>query len=176
MIKWSFHGMRGEHLPQLWHQPLTGRRKSAQSGEGSHSGGARCSRSESSQRFSASRKLLSVGRVFEAKKFALRHGVWFRALNRIERAIVDLTVKYVAVDVKSSKLAGVLAAILEKLQLAAESVVDKMVRSIGFAQARKVSEIAIGWGNRFASAWARDLDLARFLAVMHLNGSGIFRA
>jgi hypothetical protein len=39
--------------------------------------------------------LLSVGKLVEAKKVALRRAVWFRALNRVERGIIDLTVKVV---------------------------------------------------------------------------------
>ena len=117
---------------------------------------------------------LSVRKLFEVRKFALRHGVWFRALSRIERGVVDLTVRYVGV-IRSTKLAKVLTAILEKLVLAAESVVDKMVRSVGFAQARKISGVAFSWGYCGALAWAEDCGFARFLAVMHMNGSGFFR-
>jgi hypothetical protein len=119
-------------------------------------------------------RLLSVGQVFEARKSALRHGLWFRALNRLERGAVDLTIKYVD-DIKSTKLAKMLMAILEKLQLAAESVVDRMVRSFGFVQARKISLFALGWGNVGALVWAEDRGFARYLAVMHLNASGFLR-
>jgi hypothetical protein len=69
----------------------------------------------------------------------------------------------------------VLTVILAKLQLAVESVMDKMVRSEGFAQARKISRVALSWGRFSALAWAEDGDFARFLAVMLMNGSGIFR-
>jgi hypothetical protein len=118
---------------------------------------------------------LSVKKLFEAKRSALRHGIWYRALNKLERGVVDLTVRYVN-DVKSTKLAQVLTAIIQKLQVAAESIVDKMVKSIGFAQAKKISEIASRLGNRSACAWAGDSKFARYLAVMHMNGTGLFKA
>jgi hypothetical protein len=118
--------------------------------------------------------VLSVGNLFEARKFALRRGIWFRALNRLERGVVDLTVRYVD-EIRSAKLTKVLTVILAKLQLAVESVMDKMVRSDGFAQARKISRVALSWGRVSALAWAEDGDFARFLAVMLMNGSGIFR-
>ena len=51
---------------------------------------------------------LSTKDLSEAKKSALRRGVWFRSLSRVERGIIDLTVRYVD-NVKSSKLAKVLA-------------------------------------------------------------------
>jgi hypothetical protein len=106
----------------------------------------------------------SVGKLAEAKKFALRRGVWFRALSRVERGVLDLTVRYVD-NIRSSKLATLVTAILDKLQLAMESVVDRMVRLVGVPQAKKISGIAVSWGNRSASGWADDRDFARFLAL-----------
>ena len=107
---------------------------------------------------------LSVGRLAEAKKTALRRGVWFRVLNRVERGIIDLTVRYVEV-IKSTKLAKVVTAIIEKLQTKMESMIDKLVRTIGLPLARKISNIAVSWGNRLASAWSEDCSFARFLVV-----------
>ena len=106
----------------------------------------------------------SVGRLAEAKKLALRRGVWFRVLDRVERGIIDLTVRYV-VCIKSGKLAKVVTAIMEKLQSAAESIVDKLVRTVGLPLARKISDIAVSWGNRLASMWADDRSFAEFLVV-----------
>ena len=120
------------------------------------------------------RSVLSIRQLFEFKNSALRQGLWFRALDRLERGVVDLTIRYVDC-VKSKKLAKVLTAILEKLQLAAESVFDKMVKSVGFAQAQKISGVALSWGNVGALAWAKDGGFARYLAVIHMNGSGFFR-
>ncbi len=111
---------------------------------------------------------ISVGRIAEAKKSALRRGVWFRSLNRIERGIIDLTVRYVE-SIKSTKLAKVVTAIIEKLQMTMESTADKLVRTVGLPLARKISEIAVNWGNRSASTWAEDRSFARFLVVNYGN-------
>ena len=110
----------------------------------------------------------SVGKLAKVKQFALRRKVWFRSLSRVERGVFDLTIKYVD-SVKSSLLAKVLTAILEKLQFASASFVDRVARSFGCALARKAAGLAAGFGNRSARAWASDADFARFLAVMHLN-------
>ena len=107
---------------------------------------------------------LSIRKLNETKKHALRRGVWFKALTRIERGIMDLTVKYVD-NVKSAKLAKVLTAIIEKLKASTESILDKLVRTIGLALTQKISKIAVNWGNRLASMWADDPVFARFLAV-----------
>ena len=74
----------------------------------------------------------SVGNLAEAKKLALRRHVWFRVLNRVERGIIDLTVKYVAC-IKSGKLAKLVTAIMEKLQSAAESIVEQVGEDCWFA-------------------------------------------
>ncbi len=102
------------------------------------------------------------------KKFAQRRGIWFRALNRVERGILDLTTQYVQY-IRSAKLAKVLTAIIEKLKTASESVVDRMVRIVGLSLAQKISDISFGWGNHSAISWAFDTDFARFLAVGHMN-------
>ena len=105
---------------------------------------------------------LSGKSLSEVKKIALRRNVWFRSLSRVERGIIDLTVRYVD-NVKSSKLAKVLTAIISKLESAMESTVDRLVRVMGLPLARKISEIAVSWGNQLASLWANDLSFARFL-------------
>jgi hypothetical protein len=80
---------------------------------------------------------ISVARLADAKKSALRRGVWFRSLSRLERGIIDLTVRYVD-RIKSTKLAKVVTAIIGKLQYAMESSLDKLVRTINLPLARKI--------------------------------------
>jgi hypothetical protein len=108
---------------------------------------------------------LTVGRLAEAKKTALRRGVWFRVLNRVERGIIDLTVRYVEV-IKSTKLAKVVTAIIEKLQNATENRLERLVRTIGLALSQKLSKIAISWGNKSASQWANDRSYAKYLLLI----------
>jgi len=60
-------------------------------------------------------------------------------------------------------------AIIQKLQTASESTIDRLTRRVGFSLAQKASDIAVGWGNRLAQGWAADLEFARFLAVSDLN-------
>lgn len=112
----------------------------------------------------------SVGMLTQAKKLALRRGVWFKTLNRIERAIIDLTVQCVD-SIKSGKLAKMLTAIIDKLQSAMESIVDKLVRTIGVPLAEKISCVAAGWGNVSAKSWTSDLSFAAFLAMMHTSNN-----
>jgi len=126
--------------------------------------------------FSASMnaKTFQVGpsEIVYAKKFALRRGIWYRTLSRVERGVLDLTARYVAC-IKSTKLANVVTAILEKLKLASESMVDRLVRTVGFSLAQKISTVAVGLGNRSATRWAVDAEFARYLAVTQMNNGRI---
>ena len=106
---------------------------------------------------------LSVKALFDVKKLALRRRVWFRSLSRIERAIIDLTVRYVD-NIKSTKLAQLVGVIVEKLQMTLESKADRLVRTVGLSLAQKTSAIAVSWGNRLASLWAFDRGFARYLS------------
>jgi hypothetical protein len=110
----------------------------------------------------------TVRQLVMAKKAALRRGIWFRALNRVERGVIDLTERYVD-RIKSSKLAYVVTAILEKLKLATESAVDRLVRTVGLPLAQKISLIAQKLGNLSAQSWASDTSFACFLAIMNTN-------
>ena len=107
---------------------------------------------------------ISVANLADAKKIALRRGFWFRSLSRLERGIIDLTVRYVD-NIKSLKLAKVVTAIIGKLQYAMESSLDKLVRTIGLPLARKISNIAVSWGNCLANFLADDPVFARFLVI-----------
>jgi len=118
--------------------------------------------------------ILSVGRLVEARRTALRCGVWFRVLNRIERGILDLTVRCVD-RIRSARLAKVVTAILIKLKLAMESAVERMVRVVGRSLAQKISNIALSWGNVSASQWAEDSAFARYLAVTQMNTPRLFQ-
>jgi hypothetical protein len=59
-------------------------------------------------------------------------------------------------------LTKMLTVILEKLQQATESMVDRMVKSFGSAQIRKISDVAVRLGNLSALAWALNVRLHDF--------------
>lgn len=117
--------------------------------------------------------IISVGRLVEARRRALRGGTWFRVLDRAERAIIALTIRCMD-RIRSPMLAKIVTATLIKLRLAAESHVKRMVRTLGRSMAQKVSQIARGWGNRSAEEWAWDPGFVQFLVVMHVNVPRMF--
>jgi len=118
--------------------------------------------------------IISVGRLAEARRRAMRRGTWFRALDGAERAIIGLTIRCVD-RIRSPMLAKIVTATLIKLKLATESNVKRLVRTAGRFMAQKVSWIAQGWGNRSARQWAKDRGFIQYLAILEINASPAFR-
>ena len=96
----------------------------------------------------------------------MRAGVWFKALPRIDRVLVDLTIKVVD-NIRSVSLAKCIFAVVGKLEGLLESSVLKSLRLIGRPLAEKISLTAQKWGNASAKNWATDRSFAFFLAVTH---------
>lgn len=105
---------------------------------------------------------------------AVRRGVWFRGLSRVDRALVNLTIKVVD-GVRSFTLAKALLSVIKKLEDAFESRVLRILKEVGFPLARKLSLFAQKWGNNLAQNWMRDVSFAKFLAIMHINSPGVFK-
>jgi len=107
--------------------------------------------------------------LVKLKLRAMRAGVWFRGLSRIDRVLVDLTIQ-VAECVRSPHLATSLLAVAGKLEMLLESKLKRAVREFGLALASKLSVLAQSWGYKAAVGWASDEGFARYWAVMKLNG------
>ena len=113
--------------------------------------------------------LLEKGQLVALRRRALRAGVWFRRLPRIDRVLVDLTIRLVD-NIRSVMLAKSLLSVAGKLEGLLESKFARRVRAIGFSLAVKQSLFGVGWGNNSCRSWAGDPIYARFLAVMKING------
>lgn len=112
--------------------------------------------------------------LINAKRAALRRGVWFKWLSRIERAQVDLTIRIVE-TVRSPLLKNVLRSILEKLSVAAESQISRLKNRIGVPLARKLSLVARSWGYGPAENWPRDEGFIQFLTISYMNTPEMFK-
>jgi hypothetical protein len=112
--------------------------------------------------------------LLKLKTKAMRSGVWFRALQRIDRVLIDLTIK-VADTVRSPKLAKSILSLTRKLETIMESGFSRACRAIGLPLAQKISIFAQKLGNASAKSWATDPVFAIYLAAMHLSGTKIFR-
>jgi len=115
-----------------------------------------------------SSSFLNRAQLLKLKFKAMRAGVWFKALPRIDRVLVDLTIK-VAENIRSPHLARSIFAVLGKLEGLLESSILKSLRLIGRPLAEKISITAQKLGNASARNWALDSSFAFFLAIMHTN-------
>ena len=117
---------------------------------------------------------------FEKKKLAslktraLRSGAWFKALQRIDRVLIDLTIKLVD-TIRSAKLAKSIALLAEKLENAMGNTLRRHLQDMGTPLAQEISVIAQKLGNYSAKQWATDVSFAFFLAIMHFNHDKGFR-
>ena len=96
---------------------------------------------------------LSSRLILELRRRALRRGVWFKVLDRAERAIMDLVPKCVDRP-KSPRLIDAVARIIVKLKAVLASPIIKLRSQIGWPLAQKISQIAQNWGNKRAREWS----------------------
>ena len=111
---------------------------------------------------------LSKAQLVKLRLKAMRAGVWYRALPRIDRVLIDLTIK-VAETIRSPHLARSILSVVGKLESLLESKLQRAVREIGLPIAHRLSLFAQKWGNEAAEKWASDYDFARYWATIKLN-------
>src|SRR6266852_9928658 len=85
------------------------------------------------------------------KTRGLRRRVWYWALDRMERGLVDLTIRWVD-KVRSGRMTETLMRILEKLVQALETGIGRVLGR-GRVLAARASELAVEWGNGSAFYW-----------------------
>jgi len=113
---------------------------------------------------------LSREEITKVKTRALRKGVWYKVLNRIERACIDLVIRVVE-RVRSFSLKRALSSILSKLEVALESPVQRLMREIGVNIVSELSRIAQQWGNKSAFLWVKDVRFIQFLTLTRINAT-----
>ena len=99
---------------------------------------------------------------------ALRVGVYFRGLTRVERAIVDLAIKCNA-KFKSKTFVRTMTAIVAKILEALSRTFMARALRIGREMANRASETAQSWGNMQAAAWRNDPRFVLYLGITALS-------
>ena len=116
---------------------------------------------------------LEKAQLLKLKLKAMRSGVWFRMLPRIDRVLFDLTIK-VTGRVRSFTLAMNMLTVIRKLESIMESRFLRAVKEVGFPIAHRICLIAQKWGNTNAKDWGSDVDFAKYLAAMSFNEPKLF--
>ena len=109
--------------------------------------------------------------LIQVKRRALRNRVWFQALSQMERGLLDLAMKWLD-QVRSAKLASVLAGLLTKLSLAVDWKMQGALQK-GWHLARKISDWALKWGNASARPWGHDPNFQKALGLGILSPNPI---
>jgi hypothetical protein len=112
--------------------------------------------------------------LLRIRRAALRGGVWYRVLDRTERAILSLVPRCMEKP-RSAKLIDILARIIVKIESALKSPMASLVSQVGRPLARKLSQIAQKWGHKAAGEWVTDEGFARYLAIVNMNEIPAFR-
>ena len=106
--------------------------------------------------------------LMKVKSRALRNRTWYKTLSRMERAIIDLTIKCVE-KIRSQVLAQMVSKIVSKiLKTLAEDFMTH-AEKVGREIVEKLSVIAQDWGNRTCFLWKCDKGFVKFLGVNTLN-------
>lgn len=99
---------------------------------------------------------------------AVRTRLWYRILSKVERAIIDLTIKCTD-KVRSNVLAATISTIISKILLSSKESFMTKAEKIGNEIAQKLGAIGERWGNASSCDWKRDKCFARFLGVTAIN-------
>src|SRR5712664_4898053 len=91
----------------------------------------------------------------------LRRRLWYTTLSRMERGLVDLTIRWVD-KVRSGRMTETLMRILAKLAMAMETGMGRVLGR-GRVLASRASELAVGWGNSAAFYWRFETAFANAL-------------
>lgn len=111
------------------------------------------------------REYLSVVRMK-----AFRRGIWFRALSRLERTLLSLTIRCVK-RIRSPLLALMIGRIVCKILKALKSKFLRKVEEVGYEIAERICHFAIKWGYAQASGWKHDVGFIRFLGINAINST-----
>ena len=102
----------------------------------------------------------------EVRGTALRRRIWYKALDCVDRGIINLTISVVE-HVKSPTLIRSISEILAKLRGALESAFTRHLK-YGSRKLVDIMEVALSFGNEDALKWGTDA-FARLLAVNDYN-------
>jgi hypothetical protein len=106
--------------------------------------------------------------LMKVKSRALRNRTWYKTLSRMERAIIDLTIKCVE-KIRSHVLAQTVSMIINKILRTLKEDFIVEAEKVGRQIAEKISVIAQNWGNKTCFLWKCDRGFVKFLGVNALN-------
>jgi hypothetical protein len=106
--------------------------------------------------------------LMKIRSRALRTRIWFRTLSKVERGIIDLTIKCVE-KIRSNVLVRTISTIITKLlESLGESFMERAERT-GHKIAASLCSLGERWKNKSCLTWKSDKCFVKFLGVNALN-------
>jgi len=112
--------------------------------------------------------MFNRGFLTTVRRNALRRGVWFSALDGLERGILTLASSVVD-EIRSTDLSIMLVKIIAKLKKAAVGKFVRHIETFGRIRASQIREQAERFGYQHASDLNSDAGFIRFLAFLDFN-------
>jgi hypothetical protein len=103
----------------------------------------------------------------EMRLRAMRKGVWYRALDRLERGILTLASRVVD-EVHDTVLGVELVKIFAKIRDATASRFVRHVETFGVIRVREIIEVTDKWNDAAGRLWSGH-SFARYLAFLDFN-------
>jgi len=110
--------------------------------------------------------MFSRSELMALRRKAVRRGIWFRVLSKIDRATIDLSIRCVK-TIRSPTLTRIVADIVEKIKYATTGFLSR-AEVVGRELAERAVKFALSWGNVEASKWKDDIGFIRYFGVMSL--------
>jgi len=112
--------------------------------------------------------MFTRGFLIDARRRALRHGVWYSSLDIVERGILSLASQIID-TVQSSLLSVQLVKIIAKIRDACKSRFIKHLEQFGMTRVKVIRAQAISFGYEGANMLSKDFDFVRYLAFLDFN-------
>lgn len=112
--------------------------------------------------------MLTRGYLRKIRARAIRRRVYHRALDRLERGILDLSTRLLD-EARNVVLLEQLLEIVNKLEDAVKSRYQRHLESFGLRRVTQVVMQAVKLGYRTAVQWVRDQGFVEYLTFMDLN-------
>ena len=106
--------------------------------------------------------------LLRVKRKALRRGVWFRALDGLDRSFINLTCTLLNKIDSITMVRGIMDIVL-KLREAMKGEFQRLTETFGVQRAWKAVAYALRWGNKDASFWRDDPGFHMFHAMIEFN-------
>lgn len=118
-------------------------------------------------------KMITRQGLLEIRSKALRTRIWFRTLSKVERTIVNLTIRCVE-EIHSYVLAKTISDIIRKILAFLPKRFVSEAQKVGREIAEALCIAGEKWHNSQAAYWKHDIQFHRFLGVNKLNEAGWF--